>query len=635
MNRKVLQLFLSVSLFLGIVLFLPQNAFALNSPQKISTSSNDNLAPAIVADSNGKVHVVWMDAPNGWGSSTTSLVHSFWNGQVWSTPTTIASGNFHELPSLAADSSGNVYLTWDADTNPNAWQIYYSKYNGTSWSTPVAISGSTAGDVAWDSEIAIDSSGNLHVAYTFIPAGTVGNQRFTYYTKWNGSLWTTPINLTESGTFHQFPTIGADSAGKVHVVWKSTTSDNSSYQIVHRVWNGTSWSATASISGVVSQINDTEPRIAIGTNNNAHVVWEERIDPTSSSFNIKYSKFNGTSPWSSPFVVSSVGQETIQGVPSVAVLRSSIDDVLIGWIDKTTTPLQVGFRKYNATTASWEVARTNTINQASADFPVAAMDKWDNIHVAWGEINTSGKHDLEYDAIPLANKVIDSTGGTLTTFNGDTLTIPAGATSSATIISAQIAPLSQAAPSGSNTPNRQYIFEPSGITFASPISAKFTYTDAEVAGIDERTLGIYVWDTPTSSWVFKTGNVNRAQNFLTVSLDHFSIYGLFGTHNNVSWSHPLDGENLNELNTNRTVPARFHFITAVANPNTAKMQIVDELGKLHREYTVGTTENSINYNSNNQEYMLNLQAKDFTLGNYQLKVLYDGLVRGSADLLIK
>lgn len=624
-------LFFAVTL---LFLFQVTSAQALNSPTKISTSPNDNLAPAIVADSNGKVHIVWMDAPGGWFGSEGSLVHSYWNGSIWSTPATITSTNFPWLPSLAADAGGDIHLTFGT-LNESPTKIYYSKYNGTSWSTPVVISNPTPGDDVWDSEITVDSLGNPHVVYTSIPAGTVGNERFTYYTRWNGSSWTTPVNITESGTFHQFPTLAADSAGKVHVVWKNTAADNSSYEILHRVWTGGSFGPTNSIAGVINLINDAEPRVAVDKANNAHVVWEERVNPLLADYNIKYSKWNGTS-WSTPFLISSVGQETTQGLPSVAVLPSSIDDVLIGWIDKSSSPFKVGFRKYNASNGQWEVARTNSIDQTSADFPVAAMDKWDNIHVAWGEVNaTTSRYDLYYDAIPLAVAQIGPSGGTLTTFNGDTLTIPSGSLAQDTLISAQIAPLSQPPPGDSASVPRQYIFEPTGTVFNPALTAVFKYTDAELGGADESTLGIYVWDSQTSTWVFKTGKINKAQNKLTVQLDHFSIYGLFATNDSATWISPLREDGPNEFSQGRTLPIKFKSNEEIDEPNQMKVQILNDWAHLIKEFSLGTGSDDLRYDPLTKQYIASLDTKPMKTGTYQINLLYKGLLKDSLEFSLK
>src|SRR3989344_3660710 len=241
MAKKIKAFFLAILVILIIPLTSVQ---AVNSPEKISTTSNEQIQPAITTDSDGKVHVVWVeDLEDG----TTNLIHRFWNCQVWSTPTTIASGAYNELPSITAGTNNNLYLTWDSDGGGGSFKISYATYNG-SWSAPTIIS--PEGDESWDSEIALDSAGRPHVAYTNIPSGTVGNKRYTYYTRFNGTSWVTPVNITQSGTFHQYPVIGADKLGNVHVVWKSDLLGQ--FEILHRIWNGTSFTATASISGVVA-----------------------------------------------------------------------------------------------------------------------------------------------------------------------------------------------------------------------------------------------------------------------------------------------------------------------------------------------------------------------------------------------
>ena len=586
--------------------------------------------PAIVSDSNGNVHIVWMDG--GFGSPTTPLLHSFWNGDVWSSPTTIVSGSYNELPSLAADQNGNVYLTWNGEAGPDAFQIYYSKYNGASWSSPVAISSGNSGDNAWDSQITVDSSGNPHVAYNFMSSASPEDVYDIYYTKWNGSGWTAPIILSQTNTFNLYPSITADSVGKVHVVWKRTQLPAPySFEFLHRVWNGSTWSGTTSISGLVSGVNESHPEITTDKNNNAHVVWQEGNGyiTRGTPFKIMYSKWDGAS-WSSPFTVTTTSNQNRFGIADVTILPSSLTDVLVGWIDRSTTPLKVDFRKYNASSGQWETERQNNINQTSADLPVATMDKWDNVHVAWIEKNTStNKYELFYDAIPLAVNVIGPSGGTVTSFNNDTLTIPSGSLSQNTIISIQLAPLSQPPPGGNITPPRQYIFEPTGTVFNPTATAVFRYTDAEVVGGNENTLGIYVWDSTTSSWVFKTGSINRGQNKLTLQLDHFSIYGLFESTDFVNWVPPLKVDGKNEFPRGETIPVKFKSNNSSDDPKLMSIQLLEgETGRLVKEF------NNLPYNSKNETYHLNLNTNNLSIGEYQVTVLYKGLPKDSIHFVL-
>lgn len=74
-------------------------------------------------------------------------------------------------------------------------------------------------------------------------------------------------------------------------------------------------------------------------------------------------------------------------------------------------------------------------------------------------------------------------------------------------------------------------FGPTGTTFDPPISVTITYTDAEIAGMDEAALSVYqynevsgVFDIPVTTIT----NRDLDNNTITFTVSHFSIYGLGG-----------------------------------------------------------------------------------------------------------
>ena len=58
MRNKIFTALIIPSLLLSIFIMFPRPSDAVNSPELISTTSNEQNEPAIVADSNGKIHVV-------------------------------------------------------------------------------------------------------------------------------------------------------------------------------------------------------------------------------------------------------------------------------------------------------------------------------------------------------------------------------------------------------------------------------------------------------------------------------------------------------------------------------------------------------------------------------------------------
>ena len=65
-------------------------------------------------------------------------------------------------------------------------------------------------------------------------------------------------------------------------------------------------------------------------------------------------------------------------------------------------------------------------------------------------------------------------------------------------------------------------------TFAEAITLTFTYTDAQVTGLNESTLIVNRWDAAASEWVALTSTVNTATNTVTATTTHFSYFAIIG-----------------------------------------------------------------------------------------------------------
>ena len=137
-----------------------------------------------------------------------------------------------------------------------------------------------------------------------------------------------------------------------------------------------------------------------------------------------------------------------------------------------------------------------------------------------------------------ASKTITSTaGGSLATSdNKATVNVPAGLTSSD--VTAQITPAlsSSYASLGSGysaVASQVYNFSlKSGgaelSTFSQAVTLTFAYTDADISGLDESSLQVYYWDETTSAWILAGGVVSAANNSITVNVNHFTVFAVFG-----------------------------------------------------------------------------------------------------------
>src|SRR3989338_3532252 len=105
MYSRVYRVFVIVVL---LFFFSINSAQALGDPVKISTSTNATVFPQVVSDSNGYLHMTWMEVADfnspWWGEQNPGILYSRWNGDAWSAPFKISENSgFAEMSTLAVD----------------------------------------------------------------------------------------------------------------------------------------------------------------------------------------------------------------------------------------------------------------------------------------------------------------------------------------------------------------------------------------------------------------------------------------------------------------------------------------------------------------------------------------------------
>ncbi len=226
----------------------------------------------------------------------------------------------------------------------------------------------------------------------------------------------------------------------------------------------------------------------------------------------------------------------------------SFDTLLLG--DCAVSILQTGTQTAIASgTSSCTVAGNGTFegtfNEASREFnvliafgqpayevSVIGMLSGDDETLAgsWVCACGLGTFSLSKTASRSSAQIVAANGGTLLTSVGDVLAVPAGALAADTALTSIVQPVPVVAPAGLVVISHGYQFGPDGTTFSTPVTAVFNYTDADLAGglLDPSTLRVYVYDTIGQQWQLVGGVVDTVAKTITVSLDHFSQYALFG-----------------------------------------------------------------------------------------------------------
>jgi hypothetical protein len=204
-----------------------------STPENISSTPQSSTNAAIVADVYGRVHVFWSEEVDGppmqpreAPHSGNTIYHKVWDGTSWTKANDVLfvpDDPIAEFVSATTGPDNMLHVVWTGQSN-----IYYSNapaFQATSaqaWAKPEIVAADSARS-AWESSVAIDSVGNVHIAYA-----TRGTDAGVYHilSTDGGVTWGSPIKLSEpfdllETDFSRVKMI-TDNGGGLHVVWETT-----------------------------------------------------------------------------------------------------------------------------------------------------------------------------------------------------------------------------------------------------------------------------------------------------------------------------------------------------------------------------------------------------------------------------
>jgi hypothetical protein len=281
-------------------------SFALHeAPVNVSASDQDSRYPAL-AVSHGTIHIAWEENER--------VYHAFSGADAWSSGRSVAVG---EQPTIAADASDRAHAVLVNLFGGN-YEIYHCRWNGSSWTLPRNVSNTSGVSSAPSLAIAPDD-GTPHVVW----ADNTPGYNVIYHAYWNGTYWINePIPHAMGGA----PAVAVNSDGVVHVVWQDRDWPGAPYEIYYSRWDGSDWSLPEDLSDSPAEPSII-PSVAVDQDGQAHVGWQEKV----AGRYVIYYTWGRVGFWSIPEKISNGAEEAY--LPSTAVSQGST--VYVGWDEST------------------------------------------------------------------------------------------------------------------------------------------------------------------------------------------------------------------------------------------------------------------------------------------------------------
>lgn len=201
------------------------------------------------------------------------------------------------------------------------------------------------------------------------------------------------INTDSTSAAHYNPTIEIDSSGKMYFAWEDYRDSASSPRIYSQKYNNDETKAWSNDLRVSAAVNQTNPDIALDSQNNSYFAWNDDVNGNQDVFLIKRDA-NGNDLWSGSKKVDTGANSSDQILPIIDV--DSLNNCYVVWQDNRNGCGDIYLHKISPAGANiWasEVKANSDGAGACHINPYLKIDSNNNIYVAWTD-NRDGNQDI-------------------------------------------------------------------------------------------------------------------------------------------------------------------------------------------------------------------------------------------------
>ncbi len=264
-------------------------------------STVNNIAPSLNQLQNGTIILVWSSNLAG----SYNLRYKLFNNGVWTKPVQFTSTPFDDvLPKTLVTADGTLWVFFERDYLSTACfsgacrQVWYKTLKGNTWSPETQLTV----DFTWNrmANPMRAKDGSVWLAYSkWIGSGTTGNFDLFYRT-FNGTQWSSDIQLTSLTNSDQAPDLVQDRNGTIWLFWARE------FQLAPAVFQnklmykfsgdaGRSWTSEIQLTfggDSTNTIDDNQPFAVQGRDQSLWIFYSSDATGAGSLFDIYYIKTN-------------------------------------------------------------------------------------------------------------------------------------------------------------------------------------------------------------------------------------------------------------------------------------------------------------------------------------------------------
>jgi len=253
--------------------------------KRLTTHSDIDWSPAITATVDGKIWVTWRSDRDG---NNGTIYYKIFNGSSWTEDTRLTlDPSINDYPSITHTSDDKIWIVWVSDRNGQNENLFYKVFDGISWSAETQLTTDPYPDTL--PSIMQASDGKIWVVWT---SPRIEAQGDIFYKIFDGVSWSEDTRITvDTTTIEEEPSVMQATDGMIWVVFTKIIKQKLK-DIYYRIYNGTSWSSDIQLTW--DYYHDFDPSIMQAIDGTIWVVWDS--DRNNHDNNIYYKFFDGV--WS-------------------------------------------------------------------------------------------------------------------------------------------------------------------------------------------------------------------------------------------------------------------------------------------------------------------------------------------------